>query len=37
MIKQAGIVSTNVYLVPEIVEVKPKKDMDKEKEEDKKN
>ena len=35
MIKQAGIVSTNVYLVPEIVEVKPEKDMDKEKEEDK--
>ena len=35
MIKQAGIVSTNVYLVPEIVEVKPVKDKDKEKEEDK--
>jgi hypothetical protein len=34
MIKQAGIVSTNVYLVPEIVEVKPDKDKDKEKEKD---
>ncbi len=35
MIKQAGIVSTNVYLVPEIVEVKPDKDKDKEKEDNK--
>jgi hypothetical protein len=29
MIKQAGIVSTNVYLVPETVEVKPDKDKEK--------
>lgn len=35
MIKKAGIVSTNVYLVPEIVEVKPDKEGDKEKDNDK--
>jgi SPOR domain len=35
MIKQIGIVSTNVYLVPETVEVKPDKDKDKEKDDDK--
>ena len=35
LIKKAGIVSTNVYLVPEIVEVKPDKDKDKEKDTDK--
>ncbi|MBP6431829.1 MAG: SPOR domain-containing protein [Ferruginibacter sp.] len=29
MIKQAGIVSTNIYLVPETVEVKPEKDKEK--------
>jgi hypothetical protein len=29
MIKLAGIVSTNIYLVPEIVEVKPEKDNEK--------
>ncbi|MBL0146995.1 MAG: SPOR domain-containing protein [Chitinophagaceae bacterium] len=32
MIKQAGIVSTNVYVVPEIVEVKPDKDKENEEE-----
>jgi hypothetical protein len=35
MIKQAGIVTTNVYLVPEIVEVKPSKEDDKEKDKEK--
>jgi hypothetical protein len=34
MIKKAGIVTTNVYLVPEIVEVKPDKDKDKDNQKD---
>lgn len=35
MIKQAGIVSTNIYVVPETVEVKPDKDKDNQKDDDK--
>jgi hypothetical protein len=35
LIRKGGIVSTNVYAVPEIVEVKPSKETDKDKEKDK--
>jgi hypothetical protein len=35
LVRKGGIVSTNVYAVPEIVEVKPSKETDKDKEKDK--
>ncbi len=35
LVRKGGIVTTNVYAVPEIVEVKPTKETDKDKEKDK--
>jgi hypothetical protein len=35
LVRKGGIVSTNVYAVPEIVEVKPSKETDKDKEKEK--